>query len=131
MSDLILAALAYLIPAFAVAFVWHLKLFTERYDRLEIYRETALPAFGLSSMAIQAILFGLVYVNLIVPNIESWLVRGAAYFVFGALLSWSFTTLAVAGKTRMTSIRDYVTIETAFTAVQWLAIALVTALIVG
>jgi hypothetical protein len=35
------------------------------------------------------------------------------------VISWSFTTIAVAAKNVMTSVPDYVLIETAFTAVQW------------
>jgi hypothetical protein len=46
---------------------------------------------------------------------------------FGAVFSWSFTTLAVAAKSRMTSIRDYMAIETAFTVVQWIVVATITA----
>ena len=35
------------------------------------------------------------------------------------MLSWSFTTVAVAAKNVMTSVPDHLLIETAFTAVQW------------
>jgi len=40
------------------------------------------------------------------------------YAAFGAVLSWSFTTL-VAAKNVMASVPDYLVIETAFTVVQW------------
>jgi hypothetical protein len=52
----------------------------------------------------------------------------AAYAAFGALLSWSFTTLAVAAKNVMTSVPNYIGIETAFTAVQWIMVGPLTAL---
>ncbi|SJM32231.1 hypothetical protein BQ8482_250116 [Mesorhizobium delmotii] len=44
------------------------------------------------------------------------------------ILSWSFTTLAVAAKTLMSSVPDYLMIETAFTAVQWIIVGPLTAL---
>jgi hypothetical protein len=45
--------------------------------------------------------------------------RGLHFAAFGAVLSWRFTTLAVAGKNVMTSVPAYLLIESAFTVVQW------------
>jgi hypothetical protein len=42
--------------------------------------------------------------------------------VWGGLLSWSFTTLAVAAKHPMSSISDYVVLESAFTFLQFLIV---------
>jgi hypothetical protein len=42
--------------------------------------------------------------------------------VFG-VLSWSFTTLPVAAKYKMSSVRSFMMLETAFTAAQFLAVA--------
>ena len=53
----------------------------------------------------------------------------AAYFAFGGLFSWSFTTLATAAKSPMTSIRDFTVIETAFTIIQWFAVSALTVLL--
>ena len=79
-------------------------------------------------MVIQGVCFALVYDALFAP-MAGWLAAAAAYAVFGAVFSWSFTTLAVAAKSRMTSIRDYMAIETAFTAIQWVVVAAITAAI--
>jgi hypothetical protein len=57
--------------------------------------------------------------------------RGLAYAVFGAVLSWSFTTIAVAAKNVMSSVPDYLLIETAFTAVQWAIVGPLTALLLS
>jgi hypothetical protein len=46
-----------------------------------------------------------------------------AYGTLGAVLSWSFTTLAVAAKNVMTSVPDYLLIETAYTLVRWAMVA--------
>ena len=50
------------------------------------------------------------------------------YGALGAVLSWSFTTLAVAAKNQMTSVPSYLLIETAFTVVQWSMVAPLTVL---
>jgi hypothetical protein len=50
------------------------------------------------------------------------------YAAFGAVLSWSFTTLAVSAKNVMTSVPDYLVIGTAFTIVQWIMVGPLTVL---
>lgn len=123
MKELIVPTLVYVIATFAIAYPWHLKLFHDRYKALEIYRDEVLPQFGLLSMIIQGICFALVYQALFAPTTGGFWSTAAAYAVFGAVFSWSFTTLAVAAKSRMTSIRDYMAIETAFTVLQWAVVA--------
>lgn len=44
--------------------------------------------------------------------------RAVRFAAAGALLSWSFTTLAVAAKNVMTSVPAYLLIESAFTVIQ-------------
>jgi hypothetical protein len=130
MNTVIIAALAYLIPTFVIAYTWHLRIFAPRYAALGMYRDDVMPALGLSSMAVQAVIFGLIYQTMIAPLGGSVLLKGAAYAALGFLLSWSFSTLAVAGKSRMTSVQDFVVIETAFTAVQWIVVGFLTAALV-
>jgi len=62
------------------------------------------------------------------PGAIELLPRSLVYAAFGAVLSWSFTTIAVAAKNVMTSVPDYLVIETAFTAVQWAIVGPLTAL---
>ena len=47
------------------------------------------------------------------------LASAMSFALMAALLSWSFTTIAVAAKHPMTSVKGFVAIETAFTAVQF------------
>jgi hypothetical protein len=47
---------------------------------------------------------------------------GLAYGLALAILSWSFTTLAVAAKNIMTSVPTYVGLETGFTLLQFLVV---------
>ena len=93
-----LAVLAYLLPTFALGFVWHLILFEDYYAALQIYRRDIIVPFGFLSMSIQAVLFAWLYGKAFAAQSGGWLARGLRYAVTGGLLSWSFTTLAVAAK---------------------------------
>lgn len=123
-----LGVLAYLLPTFALGFVWHLMLFHGYYERLAIYRKDIIIPFGFLSMLIQAFLFAWVYMQAFTQRNGSLISCGLRYAAFGALLSGSFTILAVAAKNVMTSVPDYLMIETAFTAVQWIMVGPLTAL---
>lgn len=123
-----LGVLAYLVPTFALGFVWHLMLFKGYYEHLAIYRHDIIIPFGFLSMLIQAFAFAWVYQRAFAQRNGSLLSRGLRYAAFGAALSWSFTTLAVAAKNVMASVPDYLVIETAFTAVQWIMVGPLTGL---
>jgi hypothetical protein len=118
-----LATLAYLVPTFALGFVWHLILFEHYYQALAMYRSDIIIPFGFLSMLLQAGLFAWIYAKGFAhQNVPFWM-RALTYGALGAVLSWSFTTLAVAAKNVMTSVPSYLVIETAFTIVQWLMVA--------
>jgi hypothetical protein len=123
MKRYILAVLAYLVPTFALGFVWHLVLFESYYDALAIYRRDIIIPFGFLSMLIQAAIFAWVYERAFAVAGGPSFSRAVRYGLTGAVLSWSFTTLAVAAKNVMTSVPDYLLIETAFTIVQWALVA--------
>jgi ABC-type sugar transport system permease subunit len=122
-----LGVVAYVAPTFALGFVWHLVLFHGYYERLAIYRRDIIIPFGFVSMLIQAFVFAWVYQQAFTRRNGSLLSRGLSYAVFGAILSWSFTTLAVAAKNVMSSVPDYLVIETGFTIVQWIMVGPLTA----
>ena len=75
--------------------------------------------------------FAWIYEQAFARRNGSVLSRGLVYGALGAILSWSFTTLAVAAKNVMTSVPDYMVIETAFTVVQWLIVGPLTAFAFG
>ena len=116
----ILRALAYIVPTFALGFVWHLKLFDTYYKDLGIYRPDVIIPFGFLSMALQGALFAVAYPR-VVDRPES-LSAGLKFAALAGLLSWTFTTLAVGAKHPMTSVPRFVAIETAFTVVQFLIV---------
>lgn len=118
-----LAVLAYLLPTFPLGYVWHLVTFHENYERLALYRAEVLIPLGLASMIIQALFFAWVYPRLFSTRRGDWLASAGKFaFVFG-VLAWSFTTLPVAAKYDMTSVADFMKLETAFTALQFVVVA--------
>jgi hypothetical protein len=109
---------AYLLPSFPIAFVWHLVLFEQKYHALQIYRDEPVIVFGLASMGIQGAIFSWLFPR-VMRGSGSVARDGLLYGLGAGLLSWSFTTLAVAAKNVMVSVPDYVLLETAFTILQF------------
>lgn len=117
-----LGMLAYLLPTFPIAYVWHLVLFERSYRLLGIYRDEPIVAFGFGSMIVQAMIFSWVYPRLFRSAEGNVLTSGLLYGLGMGLLSWSFTTLAVAAKHPMTSIPPFLMLETGFTLIQFLVV---------
>jgi hypothetical protein len=111
---------AYLVPTFPIAYMWHLVVFAPAYDALGIYRPDPIIPFGFASMLIQAIAFWFAYPRLFPGRGSAILKPGLTYGLALAVLSWSFTTLAVAAKNIMTSVPTYIQLETGFTLLQFL-----------
>lgn len=123
-----LAVLAYLLPTFPLGYFWHLVTFAERYRQLAMYRDDVIIPFGLASMAIQAVLFAWAYPRLFGDRAASWQ-RGAARFgLFFGALAWSFAVLPVAAKYRMSSVPDFLMLESAFTVLQFTIVSPLVAL---
>jgi hypothetical protein len=116
----LLLVFAYVVPTFLLGFVWHLVVFDSYYKELGIYREHPIIPFGFGSMLLQAVLFAWVYPRVVAR--PGSLTDGMKFAAVAALLSWSFTTLAVAAKHPMTSIPGFMAIETGFTIVQFLLV---------
>jgi hypothetical protein len=114
-----LGFLAYLVPTFPLGYFWHLKTFAHRYEALQMYREQVIIPFGLASMIVQGALFSWAYPHLFSTAHEQWASSALACALTYGALSWSFTTLPVAAKFRMTSVSGFVALESAFTALQF------------
>ena len=119
----LLAVLAYLVPTFITGFVWHLVVFHDVYIELNLYRPDPIIPFGLGSMIVQALIFAWAYPRLFDTARSTWINGTVRAGLLYAALSWSFTTIAVAAKFPMTSIQEYVLIETLFTLVQFALVA--------
>ena len=109
---------AYVVPTFPIAFIWHLVAFAPAYHALSMYRDDVIIPFGLLSMLIQAAAFSWTYPRAFADR-GAWLRNGLRYGLALAVVSWSFTTLAVAAKNVMTSVPTYLLLETGFTLVQF------------
>jgi len=118
-----LAVLAYLLPTFPLGYVWHLVTFHEAYARLALYRADVIIPMGLGSMIIQSLFFAWAYPRLFSTRRADWTGSALRFFAAFAALAWSFTTLPVAAKYQMTSVRDFMMLETAFTIVQFAIVA--------
>jgi hypothetical protein len=114
-----LGVAAYLVPTFPIAYVWHLVLFAPAYDALGIYRAEPVIPLGFASMVIQGALFSFAYPRLFPARGSAIFRPGLAYGLGLAVLSWSFTTLAVAAKNIMSSVPTYMLLETGFTLLQF------------
>jgi hypothetical protein len=114
-----LGVAAYLLPTFPIAYVWHLVVFAPAYDALGIYRPDPIIPFGFASMLIQGVIFSWAYPRLFPGRGDAIWRPGLIYGAGLAILSWSFTTLAVAAKNIMGSVPTYVELETAFTLLQF------------
>ena len=118
-----LAVAAYLVPTFPLGYFWHLTTFRERYDQLRMYREQVIIPFGLASMVAQAVAFAWLYPRLFSTSRDAWLQGAMSFGIVFGILAWSFTTLPVAAKYRMTSVRSFLLLESAFTVVQFLIVS--------
>lgn len=118
-KSFLLAVLAYLVPTFITGFVWHLVAFHEVYLRLEIYRPEVIIPLGFSSMIVQGVIFAWIHPKVFGTSRSGWTRRALISGGTFAALSWSFTTLAVAAKHPMTSVPEYIGVESAFTLVQF------------
>jgi hypothetical protein len=109
------------VPSFVIAYPWHLTVFAPAYRELAMYRDDVIVPFGLLSMLIQGAAFSWVYPRVFAER-RSVLKNGLAYGLMIGLLSWSFTTLAVAAKNVMTSVPIYLALETGFTLLQFVVV---------
>jgi|SRR5688572_658887 hypothetical protein len=114
-----LAMLAYLLPTFPLGYAWHLVTFKDAYDRLDLFRAEVIIPFGLTSMLLQAVVFAWAYPRLFSTRRDEWTASAARCAVVFGTLAWSYTTLPVAAKYQMTSVIDFMKLESAFTVLQF------------
>jgi hypothetical protein len=114
-----LAVLAYLGPTFPLGYFWHLSTFKKSYEALQIYRPDVIIPMGLASMLIQALLFAYLYPKLFSTAPDDWMKSAIGFFVMFGALAWSFVVLPIAAKFKMASVRKFLILETAFTALQF------------
>ena len=114
-----LAVAAYVLPTFPLGFFWHLSTFKAQYDALGLYRQDVIIPMGLASMLIQGLIFAYLYPRLFSTAHGDWVNSAFKFFLAFGVLAWSFLVLPVAAKYNMTSVAGFVSLETAFTALQY------------
>jgi len=119
----LLAVLAYLVPSFIVGYLWHLVAFHDVYTRLAIYRPDPIIPFGLGSMLVQGLIFAWAFPRLFGTARDAWTRSALRAGLIYALLSWSFTTVAVSAKHPMTAVDEYILMESLFTILQFAMVA--------
>ncbi len=118
-----LAAAAYVLPTFPLGYGWHLVAFREQYQALGLYRAEVIIPFGLASMVLQAVAFAWIYPRLFDTARSVWLTSAARFGAMFGVLAWSFTTLPVAAKYQMSSVANFLLLETSFTALQFAVVS--------
>ena len=121
------AVAAYVFPSFALGYSWHLTTFAPRYHELGLYREDVIIPLGLGSMIIQGLFFAWVFPHLFSTADDQWLASGIKFAAIFGTVAWSFLVLPVAAKNKMTSVKNYMVLETAFTALQFIIAGLLIA----
>ena len=114
---------AYLVPTFPLGYIWHLVTFSEQYHKLEMYREKVIIPMGLAAMIVQAVFFSWAYPRLFSTERSLWITSAWQSAMVFSVLAASFTVLPVAAKYRMTSVVNFVLLETSFTAIQFAIVA--------
>ena len=110
-----------MLPSFPLGYLWHLTIFADYYESLEVYREEVVIPFGMASMLIQGVVWSVIYERLFFGEP---ILRGAwKFFLLACPLAWSFMVLAVSAKHRMSSVGGFLAIETAFILVQYAVVS--------
>ena len=98
----VLAALAYIVPTFPLGYLWHLVFFKRYYNSLLVYRPDMVFSLGVTSMAIQSVIWAYLYNRLFSGEP---VLRGAAKFAALAFpLAWSFLVLPIGAKHLMADV---------------------------
>ena len=116
--QILFGTLAYIIVAFPLAVVWHMKIFRTKYMAWQYFGEDVKPILGLSSMLVQGIVLSYGYSVLNVAH--SSLMTGISYSLVMGLFLWSVHVLATMGKSSKVRHFEFFTMETVYLAIQFL-----------
>lgn len=114
MKRYVLLVLGYVVPTFALGFLWHLVLFKENYDALGVFRDDISVPLGLFTIIVQGLVLAYLYPLLYRggPPLREGMRFGA---IFG-IIFWSIQAVAAAAKHHMDSVPVFLALETGFFA---------------
>ena len=115
----ILTTLSYIVPSMILGLVWHLVIFVDLYHRLEIYnRPEPIIPLGFASMIVQGIVMAYLYP--FYAKGSSTVAKALTFSLTMGVFLFSISTLANAAKINVTSITDWLLIQSAFHLIQFL-----------
>lgn len=114
----VLTALAYIIPTMILGYTWHLIIFKDLYDRLEIYnRAEPIISLGFTSMIVQGLIIAYLFPFYMRGNYS--MSKALKFSLVMGLFLFSVSTLANAAKIHVANMQTWLLIQVAFTLVQF------------
>lgn len=120
--------LAYLVPTMILGMVWHFVWFSDLYESLAIYkRKDPIIPLGFTSMFLQGMIIAYLYPyyaehkHSIGRSIRFSLIMGSFLF--------TVSTLANAAKIEVTSMIDWLWVQSLFTLIQFVVVGLLIGLV--
>lgn len=114
-----LAFFAFVIPTLMVGFGWKYGLFRSEYEALQMHRRDISMVLAFGSLFIQAAFWAFVCARL---SARGFLRRSVSLFLLACPVGWSFGVCMVGAKHVMTSVPDFVVLESGFTVVMYLVV---------
>lgn len=117
-GKILLGALGYAILVVPLAYLWHLKLFKDVYDRLGYFaREEPIIPLGVLAIVMQGIILAAIY-PLIQIDVH-WFVKGLTFGLVTGLFLGSSQIVADAAKRPIEPVSTWFAIEWTYFAVQF------------
>jgi hypothetical protein len=118
-KKVLLGMIVYIVPSFPLAYAWHLTTFAAEYATLDLLRADPVLPMGLASMILQGAFYSWAYPRLFNTGRSMWLNSAVRATVVFGLLAWTYAVLAVAAKTQMHSVRQFLVLESGWTLLQF------------
>lgn len=127
-SGFILILLAYLVPTMILGMVWHFVWFNELYESLGIYnRKDPIIPLGFISMLLQGLIIAWLY-SFYAEQKHS-ILRTLKFSLIMGLFLFTVSTLANAAKIEITSMFDWLWVQSLFHLVQFTVVGLLIGLV--
>lgn len=122
-SLIVFGTLGYCVATFPYAFVWHLVLFKDRYERWQYMGSSPKPVIGLLSMVIQGTTLSAGYALL--PSLHSSFMATFCFVALCGVFGWSFHVVAAMAKHEGSRNAGFFFLESFYLSVQFLLFAFV------
>lgn len=124
----ILTALAYIIPTMILGYTWHLIIFKDLYDGLQIYnRAEPIIPLGFGSMIVQGLIMAYLFPFYVKGNYS--ISKALKFSLLMGLFLFSVSTLANAAKINVSDMQTWLLIQVAYTFVQFSIVGVLIGLI--